>query len=252
MKDKLEQMTSEKDNPNLIGYYWTDMPMWNLEKSKKKFGTNWVEYIKNLPENSAGRTRYEAYKKKCGLNQKLPTDEDFLIIIAREFYQIIGAHTRKLDPNTLIFGERYAMSRAPISVIKEALPYIDVVSIQPNGCSFNKNYFRNLHQITKKPILICDHQCSFPTETHKHTMWEQLENQTVAGNSYKDYIEASVKEPYLIGYQRCQYIYRYSQKNDLLNQGMVKDDGTTYEPYTKTVTSSNKAVKAIFDENRHW
>ena len=48
-------MTSEKDNPNLIGYFWTDMPMWNLKKSKEKFGFNWVDYIKNLPENSAGR-----------------------------------------------------------------------------------------------------------------------------------------------------------------------------------------------------
>ena len=35
-------MTSEKDNPNLIGYFWTDMPMWNLKKSKEKFGFNWV------------------------------------------------------------------------------------------------------------------------------------------------------------------------------------------------------------------
>tara|TARA_B100001173_G_C15976679_1_gene542521 strand:+ start:217 stop:1395 length:1179 start_codon:yes stop_codon:yes gene_type:complete len=250
--DKLEQMTSVKDNPNLIGYYWTDMPMWNLKTSKEKFGTNWVEYIKNLPKNSAGRMRYEAYIKNCELNQGEPTEEDFLIIIAREYYQLIGTHTRKLDPNTLIFGERYAMNRVPISVLKEALPYIDVVSIQPNDCSFNKNYFRNLHQITKKPILICDHQCSFPTETHKHTMWKQLEDQTVAANSYKDYIEAAVKEPYLIGYHRCQYIDRYNHKNDLLKQGMVREDGTAYEPYTKTVTSSNKAVKAIFDENRHW
>ena len=33
-------MTSEKDNPNLIGYFWTDMPMWNLKKSKDKYGFN--------------------------------------------------------------------------------------------------------------------------------------------------------------------------------------------------------------------
>ena len=35
---KIKNMTSEKDNPNLIGYFWTDMPMWNLKKSKEKFG----------------------------------------------------------------------------------------------------------------------------------------------------------------------------------------------------------------------
>ena len=32
---KIKNMTSEKDNPNLIGYFWTDMPMWNLKKSKE-------------------------------------------------------------------------------------------------------------------------------------------------------------------------------------------------------------------------
>jgi hypothetical protein len=251
MLTKLKQMTSEKDNPNLIGYYWTDMPMWNLKKSKEKFGLNWVEFIKNLPENSAGRMRYDAYIKKCTLNKTVPTEEDFLAIIAREYYQLIGTETRKLDPNTLIFGERYAMNRVPIRVLKESLPYIDVISIQPNDCSFNKNYFRNLYQVTKKPILICDHQCSFPTDTHKQTMWKQMENQTLAANSYEDYIQDVVKEPYLIGYHRCQYIDRYNQKKKLLKQGMVKDDGTTYEPYTKIVTAANKAIKVVFDESRH-
>ena len=34
--NKIQNMTSEKDNPNLIGYFWTDMPMWNLKKIKRK------------------------------------------------------------------------------------------------------------------------------------------------------------------------------------------------------------------------
>ena len=41
---KIKNMTSEKDNPNLIGYFWTDMPMWNLKKSKEKFGF----YVENI------------------------------------------------------------------------------------------------------------------------------------------------------------------------------------------------------------
>jgi ABC-type phosphate transport system substrate-binding protein len=82
-------------------------------------------------------------------------------------------------------------------------------------------------------------------------MWKQMENQTLAANSYEDYIQDVVKEPYLIGYHRCQYIDRYNQKKKLLKQGMVKDDGTTYEPYTKIVTAANKAIKVVFDESRH-
>ena len=51
-------MTRVKDNPNLIGYYWTDTPMWDLEKSSRRFGINWVDFIKNLPDQSPGKIKY--------------------------------------------------------------------------------------------------------------------------------------------------------------------------------------------------
>ncbi len=247
---KIKQMTSEKDNPNLIGYYWTDMPMWNLIKTEEKFGVNWVEFIKNLPENTAGRNRYEKYKIDCVSNKTTPTDDGFLTIIAREYYQFIGSATRRFDPKTLIFGERYAMNRVPMNVLAEALPYIDVVSIQPNGCKFDKNYFLDLHQTTKKPIMICDHQCSFPTENHKHTMWKQLESEAAAANNYNDYVNEAVKAPYVLGYHRCQYVDRYNEKNNLLKQGMIKNDGSPYGDLVNIVAATNQTAKEIFELSR--
>ena len=67
------------------------------------------------------------YKIDCVTNKTTPTDDGFLTIVAREYYQFIGSTTRRFDPKTLIFGERYAMSRVPMNVLAEALPYIDVV-----------------------------------------------------------------------------------------------------------------------------
>jgi len=245
---KIYKMTYEKNNSNLIGYYWTDMPMWNLEKSIEKFGTNWVIYIKSLPENSAGRKRYEKFKNEPLLDESLSFEENFLKLIARKYYKLIGEETRRLDPNTLIFGERYSMGRIPTYIIEEALPYIDVISIQPNGCSFDKNYFRMINQLTGKPIIICDHQCSFPTEKHVYTMWEQFKNQRKASNNYSKLVISAVNEPYLLGYHRCQYIDRFNKKKKLLKQGMVKENGDIYQLQAKIMSRLNQKVKKIFNE----
>ena len=248
--NKIQNMTSEKDNPNLIGYFWTDMPMWNLKKSKEKFGFNWVDYIKNLPETSAGRIRYEKFKNEQLFDNSLTFEENFLKLIAKEYYKLIGEETKRLDPGALIFGERYAMHRVPTYIIEEALPYIDVVSIQPHDCDFNENYFRKIHEITGKPIIICDHQCSFPTKKYRYTMWQQLNNQTEVAEKHSEYLNEVVNESYLIGYHRCQYIDRYEPTNNLLKQGMVKENGETYEPHASIITRTNKKVKEIFKEKR--
>ena len=248
--NKIKNMTSEKDNPNLIGYFWTDMPMWNLKKSKEKFGFNWVDYIKNLPENSAGKIRYEKFKNEQLFDDSLTFEENFLKLIAKEYYKLIGEETKRLDPGALIFGERYAMHRVPKYIIEEALPYIDVVSIQPHDCDFNEIYFRKIHEITGKPIIICDHQCSFPTEKYRYTMWQQLNNQTEVAEKHREYLNEVVNESYLIGYHRCQYIDRYEPTNNLLKQGMVKENGETYEPHASIITRTNKKVKEIFKEKR--
>ena len=182
------------------------------------------------------------------IDESLSFDENFLKLIAREYYKLVGKETRRLDPNTLIFGERYSMGRIPTYIIEEALPYIDVISIQPNGCSFDKNYFRMINQLTGKPIIICDHQCSFPTENHAHTMWEQFKNQRKASNNYSKIVISAVNEPYLLGYHRCQYIDRFNKKNKLLKQGMVKENGDIYQPQAKIISRLNKKVKKIFNE----
>ena len=247
---KIENMTREKNNPNLVGYYWTDTPMWDLEKSRKRFGTNWVDFIKNLPEESYGKKRYNQFKRDCLLNQYPAKDEDFLGIIAEEYYGLIGPATRKNDPNTLIFGERYLMDNHPKQVLIAALPFIDVLSIQPNGTCFINKYYDDLYAFTGKPIIICDHQCSFPTHSHKHTMWEQLESQEHVCGAYDEHLIAAVSKPYIIGYHRCQYMDRYDENLKMLKQGMVQQNGVPYEPHATLIKEVNKKVKDLFNKNR--
>lgn len=247
---KIENMTREKDNPNLVGYYWTDTPMWDLEKARKRFGMNWVDFIKSLPEDAYGKRRYKEFKKDCTMKQYPAKDEEFLGIIAEEYYGLIGPTTRKNDPDTLIFGERYLMDNHPKQVLSAALPFIDVLSIQPNGTHFIHEYYDDLYAFTGKPIIICDHQCSFSTQLHEHTMWEQLESQEHVCGAYDEHLLAAVSKPYIIGYHRCQYIDRYDEDLKMLKQGMVQQNGVPYEPHATLIMNVNKKVKELFNRDR--
>lgn len=252
MKDKLRNLVHKnKKNPNLIGYYWTDTPQWDLKRARAKRGTDWVSTIRKMPPNATGRKRYEQYVADC-LQKNVPAeDAGFLRLIARELYTVIGKENRRLAPNTLIFGERYLVGDHPDCVIEEALPYIDVLSIQPGGATFNESYFDRLHTKFKKPILLCDHQCSFATPEYRKTMWRQLESEEAVGRAYGQYLRDAFAKPYIIGYQRCQYIDRFATHPGVLKQGMIRQDGTPYKRLVQYVSEANAEAVNWFRENYH-
>ena len=52
------EIGKQAGNSTLIGYYWTDTPQWNLERARKKRGTDWVSMIRKLPPGAPGKMRY--------------------------------------------------------------------------------------------------------------------------------------------------------------------------------------------------
>jgi len=239
------EIGKQQGNANLIGYYWTDTPQWDLERAREKRGTDWVSTLREMPADAPGKKRYEQFLAEGGTS-----DEDFLRLIARELYKVLGEETRRLHPDALIFGERYLINDHPNCVIEEALPYIDVLSIQPGGAKFNGAFFDQLHARFKKPILLCDHQCSFPTPDYPKTMWQQMENEEAAGQAYARYLRAAFDKAYIIGYQRCQYIDRFAENSGVLKQGVVREDGTPYKTLVRYIREANTAALDRFVEER--
>jgi len=244
-KLKIQAMVREsKDSPFLIGYYWTDMPAWDLDYAKRTMGSNWVDYIRSLPVESPGKKRYLEFLAD---NAGKENDQLFLRLIAKEYYKCIGEETRRLAPKSLIFGERYQGRALNYDIVKEALPYIDVVSVQPSGVEFMEKEFDKLHEISGKPILICDHQCSFPTADHSKTIWKQLESVEAVNQAHNEYFELAFSKPYMIGYHRCQYINRY--KKGKLKQGLIQSNGEPYKGLVENVLKANKKVHSKFLHN---
>ncbi|MEL7121498.1 MAG: hypothetical protein AAFO07_18770 [Bacteroidota bacterium] len=230
-------------NSNLIGIYWSDIPVWDLDQAKSKAGKTWVDAIRELPQDAPGKIAYEQFLKENGVNA---SDEDFLVLIAREVYSFLGPLTRELAPNTLIFGERYAGWKLPWEIIQEALPYIDVVSVQPPSSAEYPASFERLYRETGKPIMICDHNISFNTPEHSNVMWKTLANVDSVGQAQARYLEKGFSTPYLLGYNKCQYIDRYLGKQKILKQGLLQANGKPYKELVDWVQKNNWTVHERF------
>lgn len=158
-----EACARHRDNPHLIGYFWTDTPTWDLVKTRALRATDWVTEIRRLPAGAPGRRSYASFLAgryagrlaelnsyyalsisqmseletvglaHVALGRHVVREDDlaFLALIAREYYSTVGPAQRRHDPNHLVFGERYLAGDHPESVLKAAAPYIDAVAVQP-------------------------------------------------------------------------------------------------------------------------
>ena len=209
-----KMISAVKANPNLIGYYWTGTPRWDLELARRQINDDWVSMIRRLSARNVGKQRYvsflreqhasspsefpAAYGNDLGdidtmlgrdfsdlqLNHPIVhrDDYEFLRLIAREYYRVAGEAMEREDRRRLLFGDRYLLDDLPTEVLEEAIPWIDVVAVQPSGARFDRDAFERIYRIARKPILISDHASS--------------------SRAYDDYLAAAFECPYIVGYHR--------------------------------------------------
>lgn len=269
--ERIRRIAGEtRNDPMLVGYFWTDTPTWDLHKTRAIRGTDWVSAIRCLPAGSPGRDAYAAFLGKrysdrlaelnsiyglrlsslrelatgsleaiaIGRHRVHDDDEAFLALIAERFYNIVGSAQRGADPNHLVFGDRYLAGDAPSCVLKAAKPWIDAVAVQPGdrysplfpaSTEFPAEEIGKLHQVTGKPVLICDHAISFPTRTQPRTIFEQMPHETAAATATVEFLHDAFSRAYVVGYLRCQYIDRPARFGRGLRQGLLRPDGRPRE-----------------------
>jgi len=268
--------TVTKSNPNLIGYYWTDTPRWDLDTARRLTNDDWVSAIRRNSAMFPGKRRYVAFLCErhradagafhaayglnlderslldsdfAGLPLENPVvhrdDYDFLRIIAREYYRAAGEAMEREDRRHLVFGDRYMLNDLPAEVLEEALPWIDVVAVQPYHARFEKERFDGIYRIARKPILICDHAIGFPTQKYPKTAWEQRATEADAASAYEHYLSEAFAEPYIVGYHRCHYADRFVARRGWLMQGLLSEDAT---PYAKIIESARRANVAVLEK----
>ena len=147
---------------NVIGYCWTDLGSWPLDNPS---GSNWVDFIRELPEEAPGQKAYQKFLSTWEGAENWDDkarDQAFLRLIAREYFRVVGRAQRKYSPDHLIFGDRFDFNTFDSDVVKEMLPYVDGIAIQPPfWAPFPKEKLDEIHKLTGKPILLCDFAIRF-------------------------------------------------------------------------------------------
>ena len=188
-------------NPNAIGYCWTDLGSWPL---KNPSGRNWVDFMRNLPEEAPGRKAYQEFLSEWKGDNAMARDKAFLRLIAREYFRVIGGAQRKYDPDHLVFGDRFAFNTLVPEVLEEMLPYVDGIAIQPSFWGpFPKKKFDEIHELTGKPIILCDFAIRFKDGDKDVRMWKLEDDSVAAGKAYSDYVKAALKTDYVVGVFWC-------------------------------------------------
>lgn len=190
-----------RESPNLIGYCWTDLGAWPLGNST---GMNWVEFIRSLPDETPGRKAWKAFLSSWEDEDPQARDQAFLKLIAREYFRVIGEANRKYDPDHLIFGDRFAFFTYDPDVVKEMLPYVDAIAIQPPFQStYPEDKYDEIYELTGKPILLCDFAIRFKDGDKDIRNWKPAENSVAAGKAYTKYVKAALATDYILGVFWC-------------------------------------------------
>lgn len=185
---------------NVIGYCWTDLGSWPLDNPS---GTNWVDFIRGLPEDAPGQKAYRAFLSTWEGDDEA-RDQAFLRLIARKYFRVVGGAQRKYAPDHLIFGDRFDFNTFDSGVVKEMLPYIDGIAIQPPfWAPFPKEKLDEIHKLTGKPILLCDFAIRFKDGDKDIRSWKAENNSVAAGKAYADYVKAAIDTDYIVGVFWC-------------------------------------------------
>lgn len=198
---KFNCVQTRETSRNVIGYCWTDLGSWPLENPS---GTNWVEFIRGLPGGSPGREVYRKFADSWDGDDEKARDQAFLRLIAREYFRVVGEANRKYDPDGLVFGDRFAFNTIDKEVLEEMLPYVDAIAIQPPFRGpFPKKELDEIHQLTGKPILLCDFAIRFKDGDIDIRSWKPEESSVAAGKAYAEYVRAALQTDYIVGVFWC-------------------------------------------------
>jgi len=195
---------SRQHPKKIIGYCWTDLAAWPLSNST---GKDWVTFIRSLPEGTSGRKAYQDFLKTWTPDTNLSKDQAFLRLIAREYFRVVGTANRKYDPDHLIFGDRFSFQTFDPDIVKEMLPYVDAIAIQPYFMElFPKKKLDEIYALTGKPILLCDFAIRFQDGEKNISAWKLAEDSVAAGKAYIEYLKAAFQTTYILGVFWCNPI----------------------------------------------
>ena len=200
------------DDPNLIGYFYSDCPTWTHDRAENK----WRGPIFDLEklESEAGRDELKA--------------------LATQYYKTTHDAIRRHDKSHLILGDRYeANAHIAMPLIEAALPYIDVLSFQ----DFKKplEHLDYWYKKTGKPVLLADASGIQPGEG----IYKRSD-----GNWYAEVLDGLYQNPGCIGFHLCGAY----QRNKARARGMLDEMEIPDRENVALMKAANQKIKRLMDQ----
>lgn len=205
-----------KDDPNLLGYFYQDVPAWRV--------------------HSKSGTFFDA----------ADGSEEQLFRIASTYYAKTAAAIKRYDPHHLILGDRYNGNRGiPLVVLEAARPHVDVMSIQwfpereEQGPERMRRAYEQWHEATGLPILNPDAGNSTATAGHAARP-DSLPDQAARGEHYRRSLLAVAAEPWFVGWHWCGYV-----ENAVRGYGIKSPTDEPYRELTDVIAGTNQSVPSL-------
>ena len=196
------------DDPNLIGYFYSDCPMWIHNRTHSA----WRGPIFDP----------ERLKSEAGRSE--------LTEIAHSYYKTTHDAIRRYDPHHLILGDRYeANEPIAMEVINAAKPFVDVFSFQ----DFREpvKHLKHWHETTGKPVLLAD---------AARIKWNTVPGEFTPNNGdwYAETLEALYQNPGCIGFHLCGAY----QRNKSRRYGLLDERENPDEENVNKMTAANMRI----------
>ena len=155
----------------------------------------------------------------------LADDYDFLPEIADQIYNTTLAAIRRWDgPDAVVMGDTAVLDWVPDGVLKRAGKRFHGQSYQPGGgmigpptddrlVALKRSELDRLHRLVgEKPILIADLGFAFTRPPYRFYEWGLYPDEAAAAAAYKSWAVGAAEIPYVLGFQKCQYIDRVEEQ----------------------------------------
>ena len=228
-----------KDNPNLIGYFYSDVPGWVFNS----YTLSWAE--------------------SCGID--INCDLGKLYNLASNYYTVIHDSIRRYDKNHLLLGDRYCGKLyLPECIYHAAKDTIDIFSFEfYKQWNEIEQFMTNINQITSRPVMICDGAYGFPSkffDPQKDTYYHgkhfgkakgegsdvhigfcEAENEAVAAEMYIRNLGEAFSKPYFLGWHWCVYL-----ENHVRKRGIKDHFDNEYFEFTIAIKDFNRKIYNIY------
>jgi agarase len=179
----------------------------------------------------------------------------FLKQIARRYFKVTYDAIKKYDPNHLVLGCRFAY-KPPDEVLEGCVGYVDVISINcytnpySNDLTMRLADFKRIHDVTGLPIMITEFSFKAMDSGLPNTKGAGIpvKTQSERAKYYEEYVEAIIKQPFIIGYHWFQYFdqpYEGRFDGENSNYGLVTIRDEPWEILIRKATSVNLKAEAL-------